>query len=291
MSSPLWKLFAAVAAVLLVTHGSASAQICGDADNSGSVTVTDGVQALRAAAALTSTCAASTCDVDGSGTITVTDGVNVLRKAAGVVIAENCSSTQNQQLETLLNNTLPVFGNLTKIGSGAQAAGSSSGICENVDGDAVFDQETSTIDFFNCQLDGFIYDGALGIFGDETTLVLSFDLDTTDLETEEFFSLVGDLSFRASGSGSVITGSIESSFSDLGDVGVTFEETVTDAEGNFVGGSLLLDASGSDIEGVVGIRVGFATTTVLPVSVFFDDQSQQDFNFDLTSGQLTPVSS
>ena len=50
MSSPLWKLFAASAAVVFVTCGSASAQICGDADNSGSVTVTDGVNILRAAA-------------------------------------------------------------------------------------------------------------------------------------------------------------------------------------------------------------------------------------------------
>jgi len=291
MSSPLWKLFAASAAVVFVTCGSASAQICGDADNSGSVTVTDGVQALRAAAALASTCTASLCDIDGSGSITVTDGVNVLRKAAGIAITESCPpQSVDEQVQTLLKSTLPVFGDLTKLGTGAQAAGTSSGICENVDGDAVFDQETSTIEFSNCQLEGFIYDGSLGVFGDETTLVLSFDLDTTDLATDEFFSLGGDLSFRATDTGSVITGNLDASFSAFGDVSVAFEEIGTDANGNFVSGSLLLDASTSDIEGVTGIRVGFATTTVVPVSVFFSDQTERDFTFDTVSGDLTPVS-
>lgn len=294
MSSPLWKIIAASAAALLVTVGTASAQVCGDADNSGTVTVTDGVQVLRAAAALSSTCSASTCDVDGSGAVTVTDGVNVLRKAAGVAITENCVASVDQQVETLLKNTLPVFGDLTKLGAGAQsarAAGTSSGICENSDGDATFDQETSTIEFFNCQLEGFVYDGSLGVFGDQTTLTLSFDLDTTDLTTDEFFSLLGDLSFRGTQTGSLISGTLQTSFSNLGDVSVAFEEIGTDAEGNFVSGSLLLDATDSDIEGVSGIRVGFAAaTTVVPVSVFFADQSQRDFTFDIVSGELTPVS-
>jgi hypothetical protein len=58
---------------------------CGDPDASGSVTVSDGVNVLRAAAGLSSTCAVvAACDVDGSGAMTVTDGVNVLRAAAGL---------------------------------------------------------------------------------------------------------------------------------------------------------------------------------------------------------------
>jgi hypothetical protein len=62
------------------------AELCGDADGSGSVTVTDGVSVLRTAANLPSTCSMVVCDVDRSGTITVTDGVNVLRGAAGFSI-------------------------------------------------------------------------------------------------------------------------------------------------------------------------------------------------------------
>ena len=63
---------------------SALAQLCGDADGNGTVTVTDGVNVLRAAADLPSSCTLQVCDVDDSGGITVTDGVNVLRVAAGL---------------------------------------------------------------------------------------------------------------------------------------------------------------------------------------------------------------
>ena len=64
--------------------------VCGDADSSGAITVTDGVQALRAAAELTSVCVPARCDIDGSGAITVTDGVNVLRGAAELSFTPAC---------------------------------------------------------------------------------------------------------------------------------------------------------------------------------------------------------
>ncbi len=70
----------------LTLSSSAATSLCGDADGNGIVTVTDGVQTLRAAAGLSSACTAARCDMDGSGTVTVTDGVNVLRKAAGLPV-------------------------------------------------------------------------------------------------------------------------------------------------------------------------------------------------------------
>ena len=70
--------------------GGTGGAVCGDADGSGSVTVTDGVQTLRAAAGLESPCTLATCDVNGSGTITVTDGVQVLRDAAGLPTTPAC---------------------------------------------------------------------------------------------------------------------------------------------------------------------------------------------------------
>jgi hypothetical protein len=64
---------------------------CGDADGSGAVTVSDGVNVLRGAAGLTSSCTQlAVCDVDGSGAMTVTDGVNVLRAAAGLSANLTC---------------------------------------------------------------------------------------------------------------------------------------------------------------------------------------------------------
>lgn len=66
-------------------------QACGDADGNGSVTVSDGVNVLRAAADLSSPCAsAAVCDVDGSGQTTVSDGVNVLRAAADLPASLTC---------------------------------------------------------------------------------------------------------------------------------------------------------------------------------------------------------
>ena len=64
-----------------------------DVDGDGRVSVTDGVNVLRAAAGLPSTCGsgdAGPCDVDGDGRVSVTDGVNVLRAAAG--LASTCTS-------------------------------------------------------------------------------------------------------------------------------------------------------------------------------------------------------
>ena len=87
-SARLGTLFRTVA-LACVLHlswvtGATAAPACGDADASGAVTVTDGVQTLRAAAGLASPCSVEVCDVDDDGTITVTDGVNVLRAAAGL---------------------------------------------------------------------------------------------------------------------------------------------------------------------------------------------------------------
>ena len=89
--TPRWANAMAAAALTLAMLvapfrvSSAAAQICGDANGSGSVTLTDGVQVLRAAAGLSSPCTVSTCNVndDASG-ITITDGVLVLRAAAGL---------------------------------------------------------------------------------------------------------------------------------------------------------------------------------------------------------------
>lgn len=69
-------------------------ELCGDADGSGAVTVTDGVQTLRAAAGLESPCTAARCDVNGNGTITVTDGVQVLRAAAALPITGTCAPAE-----------------------------------------------------------------------------------------------------------------------------------------------------------------------------------------------------
>ena len=295
MSLSLWKVSTAAACLLAAMSARAEAQECGDADGSGTVTVTDGVQALRAAAGLSSSCTGSTCDIDGSGSVTVTDGVNVLRKAAGLAITENCGGV-DAQVEALLGSALPtlsIFGSLTKLGTSAQAkmgasaqaAGQS--ICENPAGQFLVDEATGEITFVDCQFGGFAFDGTLGASGN----TISFDLEFTDLATEEFVSFLGDLTTEQSGENSVLAGNLEVDFSDpdLSSVAVTFENVVSDPTGKSIGGSVLFDASDSGIEGVTGIRVGFTPSTVVPVQVILVDQSTLDFNFDTVSGDLTPV--
>ena len=78
-----------VGAVLASARGTSfGAGVCGDADGNGEVTVTDGVQVLRAGAGLSSSCTAdpARCDVDGNTVVTVSDGVGVLRLAAGLPV-------------------------------------------------------------------------------------------------------------------------------------------------------------------------------------------------------------
>jgi hypothetical protein len=285
MSSSGWKLLAAVAALSLFSVTTASAQLCGDADLSGAVTVTDGVQTLRAAATLSSSCTAAACDVDGSGSITVTDGVNVLRKAAGIAITENCpGSSVDAQVESLLRSTLPVFGNLTKLGAPAQARAAETFQCDNVGGSFTIDDQTGELEFSNCELGGFLYDGFFA--GDADTL--DFDITFTDLSTGGSETLSGSLSQRVSGQNFVVSGffDLESSF---GSFSVDFNELVVDANGFFVGGSLefSVDDGFSDVE---SIRLTFDTSNFALVEVFLVDGEVLPFSYDVSSGELTPIS-
>ena len=79
--------------MLIMATAAVAGERCGDADGNGTVGVTDGVQALRAAASLPSSCTPGRCDVNDDGAVTVTDGVNVLRDAAGLAPVLTCPGT------------------------------------------------------------------------------------------------------------------------------------------------------------------------------------------------------
>jgi hypothetical protein len=79
-------------ALLLGVTKTEGQMICGDADGSGSVAVTDGVAALRAAAGLSSECGVPTCDMDSDGTVSVSDGVSILRRAARLPAGAGCGT-------------------------------------------------------------------------------------------------------------------------------------------------------------------------------------------------------
>ena len=93
---------ATVATSALAHHpGSFMMPACGHAngDSREAVTATDGVQMLRAAAGLSSTCELrdgsdvyymASCDMNGDGYLTVSDGVNGLRAAADLPVEGEC---------------------------------------------------------------------------------------------------------------------------------------------------------------------------------------------------------
>jgi len=76
---------------VLLRRYEGSARACGDADGDATLTVTDGIRVLRAAAELPSSCLAAFCDTDASGSTTVTDGVRVLRAVAALPADLDCA--------------------------------------------------------------------------------------------------------------------------------------------------------------------------------------------------------
>ena len=74
----------------LARYDVAGTQRCGDPNRDGTISVTDGVLVLRAAAALATDCTALVCDLDASGGVSVTDGVNTLRAAADLTATIAC---------------------------------------------------------------------------------------------------------------------------------------------------------------------------------------------------------
>ncbi len=286
--SPVWKHSVVTLAALLALSGSASAQVCGDADNNGQVSVTDGVQALRAAAGLPSSCTLGTCDVDGSSSITVTDGVNILRKAAALPITENCpGGGTDAQIESLLQSSLPLFGEMTKIGVGIgqSARAALEQQCDG-GGSLFIDDQTGDIEFFDCTLGTLNYDGFFS-FGANS---FEFDITFTDLTTGATESLSGSLTQRQVGANFTISGFFDLT-SDLGSFSVEFEELVTDQNGNFIGGSLAFSIEDAELPEVETIRMTFSPSNVAVVDVFLSDGSSLRFNFNLVTGELTPASS
>jgi glucose/arabinose dehydrogenase len=102
------SLSAACAAALLAA-APAAAQLCGDADRNGDVSVTDGVRALQSAAGLDG-CEPALCDLDGDGRVSVSDGVNVLRLAADLSAFTACPIVPGLALTPVASGlTAPVF--------------------------------------------------------------------------------------------------------------------------------------------------------------------------------------
>ncbi len=278
---PMRRLLLALAAALAVLGPAVAGAVCGDANDDGRVTVSDGVQTLRAAAQLSSSCD-ERCDFDGSGAITVSDGVNVLRKAAQLPVVENCEE-DGDPTASLIGHTLGIFGPLVKVGAvGGAAAAGTPNLCDNASG-SVQDSGDGFV-FESCDFGDVTFDGFLGT----TDGNLSFN----NLEVrrrDDVVTLAGSLSVGEADGNPELSGVLDGDSQQLGTYVVTFQQVVTDPQGDTLDGGLTFDTSDADIPNVVEVRVTLTGGTSLPVVVLFADDTTRNFTYDTTTDVLTPI--
>lgn len=287
----------------LVIATSASAQVCGDADGNGSVNVTDGVQVLRAAAGLTSTCTqnANNCNVDGTGDVTVTDGVNVLRKAASLAITENCPGGGDAEVQEVTDRVVPFL----KLGldSIPNVSATAAEVEDCEDGgsrDTQQDGNEIRVQFNACkvsepglgafQLDGFI-ELTIGI----PTSSVEFELNVTDLDSGRLVDFDGTLTgtSRFPASGFVLDGGpLAVRDSEGGSVvfTLTFDELTVTGDGDIESGSVEAeDTSDSFDLHTAEIEVEDGNDTAAELRVRRDDESEEFFLINLETGEITPA--
>lgn len=284
----------------------ASAQVCGDADGNGAVNVTDGVQVLRAAAGLTSTCTQNpnNCNVDGTGDISVTDGVNVLRKAASLTITENCpGGGGDDDVREITDRVVPFL----KLGLDSipnlSPAAAPADVEDCEDGGTRDTQENGNeirVQFNACkvsepglgafQLDGFI-ELTIGIPNSS----VEFELNVTDLASGRLVDFDGTLTGRTRfpSSGFVLDGGpLAVRDSEGGPVvfTLTFDDLAVSGDGDIESGSVQAeDTSDSFDLKTAEIEVEDGNHTAAELRVVRDDDSEQLFIINLETGDITPA--
>jgi hypothetical protein len=287
---------------LMLAAADAGAQLCGDADGNGSVTVADGVQALRAAADLSTTCTAARCDVDGNGTIAVADGVNVLRKAADLPVAGSCAVSTTAAVTAFLGEMVKV-GRISLATSAHQLAARSAAVRSDCD-EGFFETEGDTTTFFDCRFDTVVIDGAV------TSIVLESDPERGFFKKTETFAhyevrlLADDFVFRQDGTMTVSIDTQAGRLTEDGSLTVfqagaaigqdeyTFikRNLVTDTtNGTVLTGELVSALAQAGLAGIETVTLGFTTGVLADVDVEFDDGRLERFVFNLETRELLPV--
>jgi hypothetical protein len=280
----------ALLAVFTISAASAQAQTCGDADGNDTVTVTDGVQALRSAAGLSSSCDEA-CDVDGTGAITVSDGVNILRKAAGIAINEACEFT-GQEANGVVEPTTSIFTAMTKVpGVGAaNALAAGTGPCDN-DGSIDTNQfgNSSSASFGNCRIGGVIFDGVISRAVLAQGVIIGFDgFSITRVKSGESHTINGQLGVANEAEGKRIAGKLTITSSKRGTFTMQLERILLAGDGSVLQGRLIYDVSKTSGGKIAGILIDFNKTGI-PVTVALRDQQVKQFFFDPDTRLLVPA--
>ncbi len=275
-----------VLTALVVSAGAASAQVCGDADGNGTVTVSDGVQTLRAAVGLDSGCTVAACDVDGSGGISVTDGVSVLRKAVGLSAPDECGGGLAGQPATLLGELKAIF----KYGVGF-ATGSPVTACANApDGeiDVTVDEDGTATSFFACHVDD------VELFGEirSAATLLEFSVFESDTVGDEDFisDYDGELTVATAGAGKSLAGTLDVSTESTGLSTLTFAGA-TVAAGVLTGGTATVDLADSDIvDAFTQVVLTFDGSGVADVVATQAGGATTRLRYTIASGTAVPAS-
>ena len=299
-------LFSAVVFGAFVAS-TASAQVCGDADGNGSVTVTDGVQVLRAAADLSSGCSQrqNSCDVDGNGSVTVSDGVNVLRLAADLPVTANCpGGGAGADVSAVVDVTVP-FLTLGLSALGEVSIGSAS-VADTQDCEDGGSRSTTSgggsasVTFNACRvsqpgLGHFQFDGHVNVSFGIPTGTVQFELQVTDLDHDQVNDFDGTIQgqVRIPQGGFVVDGGpIEVHQSEGGPVlfTLTFNELTIDSDAHFVSGSAEAEDVNNHFADLKSAEFEVENSTTATLHVVRDDQSTEDFTVNLQTGDVTPVS-
>lgn len=182
------------------------AETCGDVDGNGTISVTDGVQVLRAAAGLSGNCPTTLCDVDGSGSVSVTDGVNVLRAAAGLSVDLRCTvlSAQERQIFGALQKSNQVTRMLgLGVDAAVDAAGVSTAATAACPGGGSTSASGGGVVYEQCRVKDTVCSGTATI--DDGQFIP--DLQCDDQERAASFALTGSVVPSATPAGRAITGS------------------------------------------------------------------------------------
>lgn len=296
---------ALVALLALAPPAFAQPAVCGDASGDGLVTVSDGVQVLRAAAELSNTCTPATCDVDGNGTITVTDGVNVLRKAAELPAPDLCGGGggDDAQVATAVEPVAPflafAFTALAELGAAAaESRVNPAGLVDEDDcpdggirRKRIVSQCITNVTFEACRYSA----PGLGSFEFQNTISVSFcraevviGIQVTDLDGGQTVSFDGFFSFTPSGDGFVANGGPLTFTTPQGDFELTFQELTFDGDGRPVSGAgQIADTDDNfDLQSIAFTVTGPATASLVAT---FDDGHQSSYALNFVSGALTPI--
>lgn len=300
---PLWLALFILIAVL--GPRPAAAQTCGDADGSGSVTVTDGVQTLRSAAGLSASCTAARCDVDGSGSVTVTDGVNVLRKAAGLSAPSACpGGGGGDGVQESVDAIVPFFAFgfefLSDIDLAAASAVAPAGTVETSDcpdGGVRTKRELSGGGILVIGFDACRYSNpGLGRFEFEQSLAINFfraevalSVLVTDLDSGQAVLFDGSFTFTPrSGGGFVANGQDIVITTPQGDFTLDLNALTVDGDGHVLsGGGSIEDTDGNFALARIDFQVTGPGTGQLTAT--FDDQSTKNFTLNLITGTVTEI--